>query len=164
MEMKVRKIVILLWILAVSATSFQGGCGSYSITSGKPIDEKTVKMIQPGKTTKDEIIQLFGPPQSIEKPSGKEEATAKEEKVKTMVVPAWPGGTIPPSFESSFELFSSKHKIIEDHRIYVYTFTKFKGEVGPFGGGSHNLSDKLLILINEKTGVVEDYVFSKETQ
>jgi len=163
MERKFRKIQILLWISTVSATLFPGGCFSCSNTSGKPINEKTVKMIQPDKTTKDEIIQWFGPPQSIEKPSGKEETTVKEEKVKTMGYQAWPGGAFSPSFESSFELFSSKHKITEDHRIYVYTFTEFKVRGYPFGGGGHGLSDKLLILINEKTGFVEDYIFSKET-
>jgi len=73
------------------------------------------------------------------------------------------GGAFSPSFESSFELFSSKHKITEDHRIYVYTFTEFKVRGYPFGAGSHSLSDKLLILVNEKTGIVEDYIFSKET-
>jgi hypothetical protein len=81
-----------LWISTVSATFVSGGCFSGSNTSGKPINEKTVKMIQPDKTTKDEIIQWFGPPQSIEKPGGKDETAAKEEKVKTMRYQAWPGG------------------------------------------------------------------------
>ena len=165
MERKFGKIQILLWISTVSATFVSGGCFSGSNTSGKPINEKMVKMIQPDKTTKDEIIQWFGPPQSIEKPGGKDETAAKEEKVKTMGYQAWPGGAFPPSFESSFELFSSKHKITEDHRIYVYTFTEFKIAASPFlfRTGSHSLSDKLLILVNEKTGIVEDYIFSKET-
>ncbi len=168
MKKSFRRIRFILWIAAVSIGLLYGGCAvmPHSYTAGEPISEKTVERIQPGKTTKGEIIQWFGLPQSIEKPIvEKEAAVEREEKVATGGAWLVGGGT---TFQPSFELFSSKHKITKDHRIYVYTFTKTKGGtfVILFFGStdSHSLSDKLLILVNEKTEIVEDYIFRKETK
>ncbi len=130
-----------------------------SYKMGTPIKEDTVKMIQPGKTTKEDIIQWFGIPNVIQK-QGEEAASSKQGAMVGMMGPQF--------VYPSFDLFSSKHKITEDHRIYGYTFTKMEGKMVtvPIIGKQdmETKTDMLLVLVNEKTGIAEDYIFRKENK
>lgn len=160
-EFKIRGI--LLCVTVIVAILFLGGClfMPHSYTYGKVIKEDKVKMIQPGKTTKEEIIQWFGIPTIIQK-SGEKESQEKKEVAEVGIMGPFGGVVSQPSFD----LFSSKHKITDDHRIYVYTFTKSKGASFNFlffgSMDTHSFTDKLLVLVNEKTGIAEDYIFRKE--
>jgi len=134
----------------------------HKYTAGEPIKEDMVKMIQPGKTTKEEIIQWFGIPSVIAK---KGEKMSLPTELVSMSV-AGEIGRQEVSSDTFFNLFSTKHKLTESHRIYYYTYTKSKGTTFamPYFGytGGKALTDKLLVLINEDTGIVEDYIFRKQ--
>jgi hypothetical protein len=130
---------------------------------GKPIDEEMVSKIQNGKTTRDNIFQWFGIPMAVAK---------KGETIKlagAMATPMAVGSTnmagAEVSSETYFVLFAN-HNITENHRIYLYTFTKSKG-MGfsmPFlmtQSGS-TLKNTLVILMDESKGVVEDYKYDKQ--
>lgn len=61
---KCRRIVAVLMILLLP-----GLLGAWRVVSGESIDRRHVERIQDGKTTKNEILLLFGDPQEIERGS-----------------------------------------------------------------------------------------------
>jgi len=159
---------ILFCVVVITATTFLWGCAimPYKHTSGEPIKEDKTKMIQPGKTTKEEIIQWFGIPSVIAKKGEKMSLPIEMAGGMYGIGAAGEVGKQEVSSDTFFNLFSSKHKLIENHRIYYFTYTKNKGSTFnmPFFGysGGRALTDKLLVLINEDTGIVEDYIFRKQ--
>jgi hypothetical protein len=156
-ESKINGFLLCIFVTIL----FLAGCVRFlgqSIKQGTPIKEDMVKMIQPGKTTKEDIIQWFGIPNVIQK-QGEETASPKQvDMVQPFVSPVFP----------SFDFFSSKHKITEDHRIYAYFFTKTEGTMTDILIFSKQymttLTDTLLVLVNEKIGIAEDYIFRKENK
>lgn len=157
---------LFLGVVVITATMFLWGCAimPHKYTSGEPIKEDKTKMIQPGKTTKEEIIQWFGIPTVIAKKD--EKMSLPIEMAGMMGVTGGEVGKQEVSSDTFFNLFSSKHKLMENHRIYYYRYTKSSGTnfSMPFFGysGGRALTDKLLVLINEDTGIVEDYIFRKQ--
>lgn len=153
----------LMCFILIGMLLFLGGCMvmPHSSSYGTPIKEDMVKRIQDGKTTKEEIVKWFGIPNIVQKQG--EDTTSQKSLPEGAIM-----GSMGQKFvsQASFELFSSKHKITEDHRIYVYSFTKMKGasvNVLFFGTtDTKTLTDILLILVNEKTGNVEDHIFRKD--
>ena len=137
----------------------------HSYSYGTPIKEDMVKRIQDGKTTKEEMLQWFGIPNIVQK-QGEDTTSQKSLHEGAMMEPVMMS-SMDQKFvsQASFDLFSSKHKITEDHRIYDYSFTKMKGaSVSVLFYGTTDtkmLTDILLILVNEKTGNVEDHIFRK---
>jgi len=119
--------------------------------------EDQIKMILPGKTTKQEILLWFGPPLAIAR------------KGKVMKIPS-PDVQKASSYEldsdTFLELFSGKHEVTENHIVYYYTYseTKGTGTVILFAGteSSRLIVNKLWILINRETGIVEDYMFREQ--
>lgn len=65
--------------------------------------------------------------------------------------------------DAAFAFFTEEHKITTDHRIYYYySAVSWKvGMIGPFV--IHEISDtetqRLWVLLNERTGLVEDYAY-----
>jgi hypothetical protein len=124
---------------------------------GEPFNEAQIKGIQRAETTKQEILTWFGPPVAIARQG------------TTMTFPP-PGpakkGYEEVSSETFFELFSAKHEISEDHIIYYYYYSVIKGsftDCGLAGSSKKRLVvSKLWILINKKTGIVEDYLLRRE--
>lgn len=57
---------LLLGLLAI--VPILGGCAITHVHQGAPIDTKRIKDIQVGVTTKQEIIDWFGPPQEVKRP------------------------------------------------------------------------------------------------
>ena len=57
--------VLLGLLLAVASLE---GCAIAHVHQGAPIDTKRIKDIQVGVTTKQEIIDWFGPPQEVKRP------------------------------------------------------------------------------------------------
>ncbi len=151
---KIKKMfvfVVFLWTVMSLA-----GC---AVGSGKYKGEETfhkgqINYILPGETTKQEILSWFGPPLAIAK------------KGKVIKIPS-PDVQKTSSYEihsdTFLELFSAKHQITEDHMVYYYTNSETKDTSGFFlfaGAQSSKLVvDKLWILINQKTGIVEDFLF-----
>ena len=124
---------------------------------GRPFNEAQINGIQQAETTKQEILKWFGPPVAIARQG------------ETMTFP--PPGPTKEGYkevrsETFFELFSAKHAIIESHIIYYYYYPEIKGTfVESLPGGSSKkrlVVSKLWILINNKTGIVEDHLFRKE--
>ncbi|MDD5085194.1 MAG: hypothetical protein PHE61_04015 [Candidatus Omnitrophica bacterium] len=129
--------------------------------SGKQIKDSAARKVQPGVTTKAEIIEWFGVPTAIAK---------KGEKVSLpMEMAHYGAGCEGPrqdtSSETFFSMFSSKHKITDSHRIYYYAYTKSEGSMLGIlffnTMSSKTQTDKLLVLINEDTGIVEDYLLDR---
>ena len=65
--------------------------------------------------------------------------------------------------ETYFQLFSTKNTLTNEHIIYYYFSTEKSGIRGMFlfvGKESTDINvDQLWFLINEKTAIVEDYIF-----
>jgi hypothetical protein len=120
---------------------------------GEPFNETRIKQIQRAETTKKDILKWFGPPVAIARQG------------TTMTLPP-PGltkeGYEEVSYETFFELFDAKHEIIEGHIIYYYYYREIKGSfaaIGPVDNSKQRLVvSKLWILINDTTGIVEDYL------
>ena len=108
-----------------------------------PLEEDFVKEIRSGETTKEEILDLFGPPTAI----------ARKGKVMTLPPPGQlKAGFIEVDSETFFEPFSLKFKNMEEHIIYYYYH--------PTVWGSES---RLWLYINETNGIVEDYIFRGPT-
>ena len=121
-----------------------------------PLHEDQIKMILPGKTTKQEILLWFGPPLAIAK------------KGKVMKIPPPAGGEECPNevrSETFLELFSSKHELTGYHRVYYYHYAEAETEPVYFAYADRAekklVITKLWILINQQTGIVEDHIFSR---
>ncbi len=159
----VKNIVKSLWkmkmILSHAFFAFMLICMSGCMVSGveyiidEPLNEAQIKEIQRAETTKQEILKWFGPPVAIARQG------------TTMKIP--PPGPTKKGYEevlseTFFELFSAKHEIIEGHIIYYYYYREIKGSfaaIGLLGTSKKRLVvSKLWILINDKTGIVEDYL------
>ncbi len=136
-------------------------CGCMIVASkyeaGEPLREEQLEKIQPGKTTRQEILEMFGPPVAVAR------------KGKVMKIPS-PGqrkeGSQEIDSEPFFELFSTTHELTENHIIYYYYYSEETG-IGAIvlftAGAKAKLGvDKLWILVNDETGIVEDYLFREQ--
>lgn len=130
---------------------------------GKPFDENLISKIQRGKTTKEEITRWFGVPKAVARKGGKVKLPA------AMATPyaggmEMPGEEVPA--DTYFALFP-KNKVTENHIIYLYVYTTSKGMnfYMPFFGymGGKALKNTLVILIDDDKGIVDDYVYDKQT-
>jgi hypothetical protein len=132
------------------------------LRTGEPIKDKQVIMVEPGKTTKKELFEWFGAPMAI---------AARDEITVIPSVTGSLGGSLRRGHykinsDTFFELFSADHELSEYHRVYYYRYAAAKKtgyfavfavyEIGKI------MIDNLWVLVNEKTGVVEDYVFRKQ--
>ncbi len=144
---------------------FLSGCAIMPISGevGKPFDENLISRIQRGKTTKAEINQWFGVPKAVARKGGKV-------KLPTAIAAPYAGGMEMPGEEVSsdtyFTLFS-KNEVTEHHIIYLYVYTTSKGMSFsmPFFGSMSGkaLKNTLVILIDDDKGIVDDYVYDKQT-
>jgi len=124
---------------------------------GESLSEHELEKIQPGRTTKQEVLEMFGPPLGIAR-RGEilNVPTANPRKTGLEKIPS----------ETFFELFAQKHSLTSDHIIYYY----FSSKTSSIGGiilfaakGSTDINvAKLWVLINEKTAIVEDYKFRRQ--
>lgn len=137
----------------------QGCAPLLSIITGPPLSEEDIKKIDPGKTPKAEILERFGVPMAV---------GAKGERLTIPRESAWKssggirlGGYYQTESDTFFELFSSRHNIRDHHRVYYYYQAVSSGVASPVYKTVRIRVDKLWVLVNEETGVVEDYVFKK---
>ena len=118
-----------------------------------------MEKIQPGKTTKHEVFEWIGPPMSV---------ALRDEFISIPEPFQWNTkmASSPQSSESLFELFSSGREFNEYHRVYYFYNAKSKKKHTYFLVGGYESTDtkfdKLWLLVNEQTGIVEDYKVKKE--
>ncbi len=137
--------------------------------TGEPIRGDRLVTLTSGTTTKQDLLEQFGPPTAI---------VAQHEIVAIPAPFAWNAGPATSfkmiardyRFQSDtfFELFSSGHGLGEYHRIYYYDYV-VSSKTGyifivAFNESGMTETDRLWVLVNEKTGIVEDYVFKKHNQ
>lgn len=141
-------------VIACVASGCMFGVGSFQ--SGESLQEKQIQQITPGTTTKQQILDLFGPPAALAR------------KGSALIIPSTgPGKVDYPDVqgETFFELFSSKRTLTERHVVYFYSASETKSTrmMVLFAGTADNkvATDRLWILIDDGTGIVLDYIFRK---
>lgn len=151
------KALLLSAAIALLA-SVQTGC---AIISGQhvieqPFTEKQVKQIRSDRTTKADILAWFGPPVALARHSG-----------AMKVPPPGPGkrGSNDLAPELYLGLFAQKHRLTSDHIVYYYQDSSLHWSevvflVGPFITEPSMEVRKLWVLINERTGNVEDMLLA----
>lgn len=132
------------------------------LRTGEPIRDKQVIMVKPGKTTKKELLEWLGAPMAI---AVRDEITVIP-SVTGSLVGSLRRGYYKINSDTFFELFSADHELSEYHRVYYYRYVAAK-KTGYFAlfavyESGKTMTDNLWVLVNEKTGVVEDYVFRKQ--
>ncbi len=139
---------------AVFLMMFFLGCA----TTGAPIRAERVKSIIPGKSTKNELLDMFGAPMVI----------ASRDETLTLSSTAIMGKPFSNRFsyrlraDTFFALFPP---VDEYHQVfYYYHAISYKYPVWfvlYFGENGKTKTDRLWVLVNEKTGLVEDYAFKQ---
>ena len=154
-QLKMRTAWLLTFLLSL------GGCIWGSVEYDRTLKKDMVLKIEPGKTTRNHILQWFGPPAVL------------AEKNNRVSLPALEQGQVKIQDVDSlmfFEEFLEKHSISEHHAVYYYLnegedINGF-GIPIPIGGffvslpatfGNLQFSE-LWVLVNRNTGLVEDYV------
>ncbi len=149
------------FLLAISLFLLSG-CITLFKYSGTEIKAGRVAKIKPGKTLKREALEWFGAPITISAPGEivvipKVSTPDKEYRVPRRA-------TIVES-DTFFDLFSPEIDITEYHRVYYFYFSESRELMYFLMVATYDQIntkfDKLWLLINEKTGVVEDYFFKQ---
>jgi hypothetical protein len=159
------RLIMRLWtarILFGLSLCILPGCLTLFKYSGSEIQAARVAQIQPGKTLKKETLEWFGAPMVI---SARDEivvvpkASVPDNEYR---IPRRP--TVVNS-DTFFDLFSSKVEFTEYHRVYYFYFSESKDLTYYFLVAKYDKIetklDKLWLLVDEKTGIVEDYFFKK---
>ncbi len=144
------------------AAVFTAGCvPAIPLRTGVYLKDSEVAQIAPRRTTKKELFELLGAPMAI---------VANGETASIPSPTVWRGGGIQHGgyqeiqADAVFELFS-QHALTEYHRVYYYFYAVSQHTaiilVLAVLESSDTDIDKLWVLVNERTGVVEDYVFRK---
>lgn len=159
--MKPWKVTIILGL----SLCFMPGCITFFKYSGTQIKASQVAQIQPGKTLKREALEWFGAPMTI---SARGEIVIIPDAIvpdKEYRVPRRP--TVVES-ETFFDLFASDNEITEYHRVYHFYFSESRELmyflIVAMYDQIDTKFDKLWLLVDERTGVVEDYFFIKGIQ
>ncbi len=136
---------------------FAAGLSACAVISGKyvieePFTEEQVKQIRNNQTTRADILAWFGPPVSM----------ARQGTVMKVAPPGFGkrGSRDQPS-EEFFGLFGKKHELTKDHIVYYYQGSSLHwAEIVIYNADIPTTPGmrvrKLWVLINEKTGIVED--------
>ncbi len=141
-----------------------GACaiaGNQSVLHNPPLG-KGLTMIEKGRTTRDDVLKLFGTPDveadgpRIKIGPNHPRMNSSPEAKFAMPRP----GSQPPKPREVVVTYSS----IDDDRVaLLYLETLSTGLLVVPGGGSVSYAvNKLLIFVNKKTGIVEDFVYRGE--
>lgn len=159
-RISVRGIAMSVLLLAVAPAS---GCLILpEITPDYGIEDpgKLVAAVEPGKTTKRELLKRFRPPVAI---AARDEITAVPVAYDHPALR--PGNAYAIRSDTWFELFSADRELTDYHRVYYYA-TLSRSHVLMFFWifnyrGSSTETDRLWFLVDERTGTVEDYAFKQ---
>ncbi len=112
---------------------------------------KDINTIEPGKTSKSEILERFGMPQAI---------AIRGKDLEYLNPNLWNKKIQGDVF---FEFFAQEHKVSYHHRIYHYYQSNRSGHSAFllfFIGEVYKINaEQLWLLVNERTGIVEDYFY-----
>ncbi len=141
------------------------GCLTLYKYSGTEIKVSRVAQIQPGKTLKKQAFEWFGAPVAISARGEIVRVPKVSVPDKEYRVPRRP--TLVES-DTFFELFDSDIELTEYHRVYYFYFSESRElmyflMVAMYDEIDTNL-DKLWLLVDERTGIVDDYFFRKGIQ
>src|SRR2546423_8252066 len=147
---------------ALITVTLQACAPALPLSSGVSLSEARVQRLQPGKTSKHEVLELFGMPLSIAK-KGEVLTVSRGSEYKAGGSGVEHAGLYFVPADTFFELFTPKHRIGEYHRIYYYYDAVSNKPLLMLGvyfrESSTTRSDQLWMLINEQTGLVDDFVF-----
>ena len=156
--MRLWKLKLLLGLVLFLMT----GCITLFKYSGTEIKASRVTKIQPGKTLKREALEWFGAPITISAPGETIVIPKVSTPDKEYRVPR--RATIVES-DTYFDLFSPGPEITGYHRVYYFHFSESKELMYFLMVATYDQIDtkfdKLWLLINEKTGIVEKYFFKQ---
>ncbi len=140
--------------LAVFFAASLPGC----VTTGTAIRTERVKAIIPGETTKSDLLNMFGAPASV---------SARDETL-TLSSTAIMGKAFSNRFsfrlraDTFFALFASAD---EYHRVYYFfhavSYTYPVWYILYFGENGKTKTDRLWVMVDEHTGIVENYAFKR---
>jgi len=138
------------------------GCITFYKYSGTEIKTARVAQIQPGKTLKREALEWFGAPMTIS-------ARGETVVIPTASVPdkeyRLPRRATVVESDTFFDLFSPEAEYTEYHRVYYFYFSESKELMVYLLLASYDeidtKFDKLWLLVNERTGIVEKYFFKE---
>lgn len=135
-------------------TLIVSGCAVYqgSHSSGPRIEQEALKGITPGKSTRQDVLKLFGPPVAV----------AKWNKPVSISYNTSSGVETVDS-DTFFELFTDKHALGDQHIVYLYSTRNLSisGSMVMLAMSSKgtDTTNKLWLLINRNTGMVLDMFF-----
>jgi hypothetical protein len=160
--MTLRRIPSIVLVAALALPASFGGCilPMPAQHTGNTIRSQQVKKIEPGKTTKQELFALFGAPMGIAVQNEETTILAPTEFRSEGILHR---GSYEVQTETQFELFSVRHLFTDYDRVYYYYDASY-AKTGYFfllyiyESGNAKV-DRLWVLMNEKTGIVEDYVY-----
>jgi len=138
------------------------GCLTLFKYSGTEIKEARVAQIQPGKTHKRDALEWFGAPITISARGEIVVVPKVSVPDKEYRVPQRP--TIVES-DTFFDLFASDVEFTKYHRVYYFHFVESRNLTYYLLVATYDeidtRFDKLWLLVDEKTGIVDDYFFKK---
>lgn len=140
--------------LTALLTALVAGC----VTTGAPIRAERVNSIIPGESTKSDLFDMFGAPAAV----------ASRDETLTLSSTAIMGNPFSYSFVyrlSADTLFALFLPVDEYRRVYYFcyavSYTYPVWYILYFGENGKTRTDRLWALVNEKTGIVEDYAFKR---
>jgi len=135
------------------ALFFLASCAIATVKADEHFDEALVKQIQPGVTTRAEVTRMFGIPVAVARQG--EEVRYPAPDIRKAGYRTAPGDVF-------LDLFTPKHAIGPNHRVYYYYSVKLKTSsvfAGVTVNNSELTTDELWILIDDTSGQVVDYIF-----
>lgn len=153
---------ICRWLFFLYILLYLSGCvlPAIPLKTGERIRDDRVIMVEPGKTRKGELFEWFGAPTAV---AGKDEIIIIPSAKVWLDSSILMGGYYKINSDTFFDLFSTDYELSEYHRVYYYHYIVSNGGVliAPFvvyqTGGTK--TDRLWALVDERTGIVEGYVF-----
>ena len=127
-----------------------------TIRAGRPVHGPAEKIVA-GVTTREELLRLVGPPLAVARrgeyvsvPSGDDPAR----------------GSFVQQADGWLEPFAARRPLLDDHRVYYWYFMEERGTrvfvpltiVLVYRESRASSMEELLVLVDEKTGVVVDLV------
>jgi len=139
----------VLYMVLIGMLLYGTGCATIATKQVFPVER--VKHIQPGATTKQQVLDWFGPPGVVVK---------KGERVRVRSVRGDGREPRELSFDDILGFFPARHD--ENHHLVVFRYQYWKSEVPWVAAPFAHLAEEqvtvfsLWVLMNEDTGIVED--------
>ncbi len=141
-------------VIAAAVLALLAGC----VSTGRPLREEQVKSLVPGKSTKSDLMDLFGAPAAL----------AARNVTLSLPHPAIMGAPFANRFSNRIdpETFFVLFPPADEYRRIYYYYHAVSGKhpvwyLVYFGERGKTVTDRLWVLVDERTGTVVDYAFKK---